>query len=542
MNKASRQHPWSRVVIAFLISLLVTMIVGIVVHSQIILREISALGHEVDLGTRMSSTVSDLLVFAPVFGAISLALLPAFALSSFVSRGVNRGLRPVAYALSGWTAIYAAFRVIDAFAPMPVFLAGTRHWIDGLLVASAGAVGGISYSCLTKRFELRDITRPTITVVSAACSIWIVAILAASLTRPSVQSIAASSHSGLKVETLASGLPFPWSLAFLPDGRMLITERGGNLRMAASDGRVEESAVPIAPVSDFDVLGARLLDVAVDPEFMVNQSIYLSFSHALAGGDTASLVKGRLTQKGVEGAAVIFTADPGEQGASVSGGRIAFLEDRTLVFTLGDGFARREAAQDISNHRGKSVRLNRDGSVPADNPFVEKQDAALGLYTIGHRHPQGVAVDPRSGRLYSNEHGARGGDEINLMLPGRNYGWPITTHGIDYSFARITPFAELPGIESPLFQWTPSVAPSGMAIYAGAEFPDWEGDILVSTLRGRSIRKIEMSDGKPTGQQEVLVFDIGARIRDVRVGPGGGIYFLTDEEVGRLVRVSSAQR
>ena len=237
---------------------------------------------------------------------------------------------------------------------------------------------------------------------------------------------------------------------------------------------------------------------------------------------------------------VLFTAQPLKRGAAHYGGRIAFLADKTLVLTLGDGFDWREEAQNRANHLGKIVRLNRDGSVPPDNPLVGQADAAAEIYSLGHRNVQGIFFDAEHGRLYSHEHGPRGGDELNLIQPGQNYGWPLATFGIDYSGARISPYTELPGLVAPLLHWTPSLAPSSLTLYRGALFPEWQGDLFVSTLAERSVRRIRVRDGMLAGE-EVLFEELGERIRDVRSGPDGALYLLTDSAEGRLLRVVPAE-
>ncbi|HBX54141.1 MAG TPA: glucose dehydrogenase, partial [Pseudomonas sp.] len=218
------------------------------------------------------------------------------------------------------------------------------------------------------------------------------------------------------------------------------------------------------------------------------------------------------------------------------GGRMAFLADDTLVLTLGDGFDLREQAQNPSNHIGKLVRLNRDGSVPADNPLVGQAGAAAEIYSLGHRNVQGIVYDAQLQRLYSHEHGPRGGDELNLIEAGNNYGWPLISYGVDYTGARITPYSELPGYQQPLLHWTPSVAPASLALYTGELFPDWHGDLFAATLAERSVRRIRVQDGKLAGQ-EVLFEELEERIRDVRSGPDGALYLLTDNAEGRLLRV-----
>ncbi|MHA6492089.1 PQQ-dependent sugar dehydrogenase [Pseudomonas borbori] len=341
-----------------------------------------------------------------------------------------------------------------------------------------------------------------------------------------------------RIETVTEGLEHPWSLAFLPGGKMLVTERVGRLRLIERDGSLAPAPVDGVP-EGFIAAQAGLMEVAVDPEFASNQFIYLSYAYGSADANNTRLARGRLVDGQLRDVQVLFSAQPAKAGAAHYGGRIAFLPDNTLVLTLGDGFDLREQAQDLGNHIGKTVRLNRDGSVPADNPLVGQAGAAAEIYSLGHRNVQGIVHDAQSGRLYSHEHGPRGGDELNLIEPGKNYGWPLITFGIDYTGARISPYTGLPGLEQPLLHWSPSVAPSSLTLYRGALFPEWQGDLFASTLAERSVRRIRLKDGMLAGE-EVLFEELEERIRDVRAGPEGALYLLTDSPEGRLLRVLPA--
>ena len=341
-----------------------------------------------------------------------------------------------------------------------------------------------------------------------------------------------------RIETLSEGLEFPWSLAFLPDGRMLVTERVGRLRLIEADGRLDPEPVSGVPEA-FVAAQAGLMEVALDPEFARNQWVYLSYAHGSEQANNTRLARGRLVDGELQDVEVLFTAQPLKSGAAHYGGRIAFLPDQTLVLTLGDGFDWREDAQNPGNHLGKIVRLNRDGSVPADNPLRDQPGAAPEIYSLGHRNVQGIFYDAEAGRLYSHEHGPRGGDELNLIEAGRNYGWPLVTQGVDYTGALISPYTTLPGLQPPLLHWTPSVAPSSLTQYRGALFPQWQGDLFAATLAERSVRRIRLLDGKLAGE-DVLFEELGERIRDVRSGPDGALYLLTDNAKGRVLKVVPA--
>ncbi|EJO92218.1 glucose sorbosone dehydrogenase [Ectopseudomonas mendocina DLHK] len=338
-----------------------------------------------------------------------------------------------------------------------------------------------------------------------------------------------------RIETFSEGLENPWSLAFLPDGRILVTERVGRLRIVEADGSLDPD--PVAGLPEIFVAAqAGLMEVALDPDYLSNRWLYLSYAHGTTQANNTRLARARLVDDELRDFEVLFTAQPLKAGASHYGGRIAFLADKTLVLTLGDGFDWREEAQNPGNHLGKIVRLNRDGSVPADNPLVGQTGAAAEIYSLGHRNVQGIVFDAEAGRLYSHEHGPRGGDELNLIEAGNNYGWPLATFGIDYTGARVSPYTELPGLTQPLLHWTPSVAPASLTQYRGTLFPDWQGDLFAATLAERSVRRVRLHEGMLAGE-EILFEELGERIRDVRAGPDGALYLLTDNADGRLLRV-----
>ncbi len=339
------------------------------------------------------------------------------------------------------------------------------------------------------------------------------------------------------VEEVAVGLEHPWSVAFLDDGRYLVTERPGRLRIVSPQGVL---SAPLAGLPAIHVGGqAGLKEVSLAPDFAATRMIYLSYSCGTATANTTCLARGHLNGDGVEQLEEIFRAQPLRRGNAHYGGRIAWLADHSLLLTLGDAFDLREQAQNPASHLGKVVRLLPDGSAPADNPFVDVPGFLPEIFTIGHRNVQGVVWDHLRERIIAHEHGPRGGDEINLLLPGGNYGWPAVTSGIDYSGAIISPFRELPGYLSPLLTFTPSIAPADIALYDGELFPDWHGDFLVAALaRTRGVHRIRIDSGR-VEVREVLLTDLDERIRSVRTGPDGAVYVLTDSASGRLLRISA---
>ena len=337
-----------------------------------------------------------------------------------------------------------------------------------------------------------------------------------------------------RVEVVASGLEFPWSIAFLPGGDMLVTERGGRLRIIRDGTLLQE---PVAGVPDAFVTGqGGLFDVVLDPAFADNRIIYLSLACGTAARNATRVVRALFDGNGLSEQTVLFTATPWKKGASHYGARMAFLPDGTLLVTVGEGFDYRESAQRLDTHLGKVVRIGTDGTAPADNPFRDTPGALPEIYSLGHRNPQAILVSPGDGSVFLHEHGPRGGDELNLVEPGRNYGWPVATHGRDYAGARISPFEAYPGMTDPLLHWTPSIAPAGMTLYDGALFPEWRGDLFVAALAERSLRRLDLENGAVV-EQEVLFTDLGERLRDVRTGPDGALYVLTDSPDGRVLRI-----
>lgn len=343
-----------------------------------------------------------------------------------------------------------------------------------------------------------------------------------------------------RLETVAEGLAFPWRLAFLPNGDALVTERGGTLRILR-DGVLDPA--PIAGVPPVYVHGqGGLFDVLLHPQFAANRLVYLSYAHGGPEGNATRLARAHFDGEGLTGLEVLFTVAPMKRPPLHYGGRMLFLPDGTLLLTTGDGFVHREAAQRLDNLLGKVVRLDADGRPPADNPFVGDPDAHDAIWTYGHRNPQGLAfaVDEAGElRVYLHEHGPRGGDELNLLVAGRNYGWPVATFGIDYNGASISPFTEYAGMESPLLHWTPSIAPAGMAFYDGDAFPAWRGDLFATSLVFRNAERIDLEAGIVVGQERVFA-EVGDRLRDVIAGPDGMLYLLTDSAQGRVIRVAPA--
>jgi len=344
--------------------------------------------------------------------------------------------------------------------------------------------------------------------------------------------------SGYKVAEIAKGLDHPWSMAFLPDGSMLVTERAGRLRL------IKNGSLQVEPIAGVPAVHtgsqAGLFDIVLHPKFSENRLIYLTYAAGTRAANGTQVARARFDGGALRELQVIFKAMPLKDTDNHYGGRMAFLPDGTFALTVGEGFEYREKAQDLTSDLGKIVRLNDDGSVPPNNPFIDRPSVRPEIYTWGHRNPQGLAYDAPSGRLYETEHGPRGGDELNIIVARKNYGWPVITYGMDYSGAYVSPYTERPGLEQPVIYWTPSIAPSGLAVYRGDRFPAWRGDLFVGALAFEHLRRVHVDDRGEVVAQEQLLNDLHWRIRDVRAPPDGYLYVCTDERDGRVLRLEPA--
>ena len=339
------------------------------------------------------------------------------------------------------------------------------------------------------------------------------------------------------VETVASGLEHPWALAFLPDGRILVTERPGRLRIVDTSGRLSEPLAGVPPVQAVSQGG--LLDVAIDPDFAQNQLVYLSFSEPGEGGTSGTAVaRGKLGNGRLDNVQVIYRQDPKVRSGGHYGSRLVFSRDGKLFITQGDRQAAsfRPQAQQLSSGIGKIVRVNPDGTIPSDNPFVGRNDARPEIWSLGHRNVQAAALHPETGQLWTVEHGAMGGDELNHPEKGKNYGWPVITYGRDYSGASIGEGAQHEGMEQPVYYWDPVIAPSGMVFYTGDRYPGWKGSAIIGGMGSRVLVRLTIANGRVTSEERYLG-DLGSRIRDVQQGPDGLLYLVTDDDNGKILRV-----
>jgi aldose sugar dehydrogenase len=348
-----------------------------------------------------------------------------------------------------------------------------------------------------------------------------------------------SSAGDLKIETVVGGLSHPWALAFLPDGRMLVTERPGRMRIATPDGKLTP---PLQGVPKVFASGqGGLLDVVLDRDFAQNRTTYFCFAEPERSGGRTAMARATLSDGKLDDVNVIFHQNGPLSSGNHFGCRIAQTADNNLFLTTGEHFTYRDEAQKLTSHLGKIVRIKPDGSIPDDNPFVGSKDAKPEIWSYGHRNMQGAAIHPTTGKLWEHEHGAKGGDEINIPQPGKNYGWPVISFGVNYDGTPVgSGKHEMPGMEQPIKYWVPSIAPSGMAFYTGELFPAWKGSLFVGALAGQMLVRLTLNGEKVTGEERLLE-GLRERIRDVRIGPDGAIYLVTDNNAGRILRVSPAK-
>ena len=469
---------------------------------------------DVPLAVRFETTWHDILGMSPAFSLmVAGAFLVAFLIAAILTR-----LAPLPS--GAWYMVGGMLAVALALVIIKILLGGTPiAGARGAAGLTAQAIAGLAGAWVFTRLGPAREDAPVMRVLLAA-------LLAATCSVEAYE---------FEFETIVTGVNHPTALVFIGPATALLTERNGALRYVR-DGRLDSQQITGVP--EVYVAGqAGLFDVLPDPGFAENQRIYLAFAQGSPGSNTLKIASATLNSHELIDLQIIFTAQPLRDTAFHYGGRMIFLPDGTLLITSGDGFEYREQAQSLDNHFGKILRINSDGSVPADNPYATKAGARAEIYSYGHRNLQGLVIGG-DGRVFSHEHGPRGGDELNLIEAGKNYGWPAITYGVDYSGAHVSPYSSYPGMQQPLLYWTPSIAPGGMTIYTGREFPDWQGSLLVAALAEQSVRRVVVQ-GRDVVAQEVLFADRGLRMRDVRVGPDGEVYLLIDAEEGQVIRVTA---
>lgn len=540
----------SQLLYSFFSTLVFGVILGTLIQTQINLQALQQLGVPIHTSDRLDTSLYDLAHFAPVYFIL-------FGLSFVISQSIAVRLagrmskKPQADAttarkfwctLGGAVGLWATFKLVDSLVPMPTLIAATREVSGQLLMLIPAALSGYLFASISAPKPQSDegsmhrvhgdskASKPGVAAVALASAVGVGLSLA-----PSTPVHAQQSHA-YKIETVAEGLHNPWSIAFLPDGRALVTEREGRLRLIQSDGKLQ--AAPLSGVPAVYASGqAGLFDVLVPSDFAQTQQVFLSYACGSRGANFTCIARAKLSDQGLQDVKEIFRSQVQKSGNAHFGGRMVQLPDSTLVLTLGDGFDYREQAQNLGNHFGKLIRINTDGTVPKDNPFIIRQDQKPEIYSYGHRNPQGLVYDPITKRLIEHEHGPRGGDEINIITPGSNYGWPLATYGIDYNGAKISPFTEREGTVQPALHWTPSIAASGITVYNGALFPQWKGNLLVGALAAKQVKRVVL-EGNKAKEVESLFAELNERIRDVRTGPAGEVYLLTDSGTGRVLKVT----
>ena len=350
-----------------------------------------------------------------------------------------------------------------------------------------------------------------------------------------------SSAGQLDVQTFANGLAYPWALAFLPDGKLLVTERPGRMRIVSAEGQLSP---PLKNVPEVWASGqGGQLDVIVDNAFAQNRTIFFCYSERTGGGGRTAVARAKLNDGAgrLDETKVIFRQDGPLSSGNHYGCRIAQAADGNLFVTLGDHYSYRDEAQNLANHLGKLIRIAPDGSAPSDNPFVGRDGAKPEIWSYGHRNAQGLAINPANGELWEFEHGPRGGDEVNFIAKGKNYGWPVIGFGVDYSGAKIHEATAKDGMEQPAKYWVPSISPSGATFYTGKLFPKWNGSLFIGALSGKMLVRLSVNGHAVTGEERLLQ-NLHERIRDVRQGPDGALWLLTDNSAGRILRVTPAAK
>lgn len=372
-------------------------------------------------------------------------------------------------------------------------------------------------------------------------AVSVTAALAMATTSAAAETVSTERHK-VSVNTITDKLNKPWGMAFLPSGELLVTEKSGTLRRVTRDGAISDALSGVPAVVDKSQGG--LLDVAVDPNFADNQFVYISYSEAdPAGGEgnSTAVMRAKLSDNGLIDGKVIFRGAPKYKSGAHFGSRLVFAPDGHLFITLGDRYSAMDDAQTLDNHHGKVVRIKPDGSVPADNPFVGKDKALPEIWSYGHRNVQGAAIHPKTGKLWTVEHGPKGGDEINIPDAGKNHGWPIATYGVDYDGSIISNKTHVEGTVQPHYYWVPSIATSNMIFYTGDKFPAWQGDLLVAALKGSQVARLDLEGDRVMHEETLFEDAVKQRIRDIEQGPDGYIYLITDDRAGQLIQIKPAE-
>lgn len=340
----------------------------------------------------------------------------------------------------------------------------------------------------------------------------------------------------IQVKTIAEGLENIWGMAFLPDGSMLVTERRGRMRVVSADGKVGE---PLAGLPEIYAQGqGGLLDVVLAPDFETSKRIYFSYSEPGKGGNSTAVSFATLNGSKLENVTRVFSQQPKINSGAHFGSRLVWAPDGTLFITLGDRYSEKDKAQTLDNHQGKVVRINADGSIPKDNPFVKTPGALPEIWSYGHRNVQGAAINPITKELWTGEHGPQGGDELNIDRAAKNYGWPVITYGENYGGGKIGEGTHKEGMEQPNYKWVPSIATAGFIFYTGDKFPQWKNNILLASLKDKTFVRLVVEGEKITKEERLLNKELNQRLRHVVQGPDGLVYVVSDESKAKIYQIS----
>ena len=340
----------------------------------------------------------------------------------------------------------------------------------------------------------------------------------------------------IQVKTIAEGLENIWGMAFLPDGSMLVTERRGRMRVVSADGKVGE---PLAGLPEIYAQGqGGLLDVVLAPDFETSKRIYFSYSEPGKGGNSTAVSFATLNGSKLENVTRVFSQQPKINSGAHFGSRLVWAPDGTLFITLGDRYSEKDKAQTLDNHQGKVVRINADGSIPKDNPFVKTPGALPEIWSYGHRNVQGAAINPITKELWTGEHGPQGGDELNIDRAAKNYGWPVITYGENYGGGKIGEGTHKEGMEQPNYKWVPSIATAGFIFYTGDKFPQWKNNILLASLKDKTFVRLVVDGEKITKEERLLNKELNQRLRHVVQGPDGLVYVVSDESKAKIYQIS----
>jgi len=520
----------------WLLATVSTAATGSLVQSIINLLEILDLGATLSVSDWLVTVGHDLIAFAPFFALlVGAGFLVAFPVTTHVAERtpIHRGLL---FAVAGALGVAVANFAANYVAPVSTLIAATRTVTGYIAILATGALGGLVYFSIGPRNPEVERMSVAMALLGASAGVLVLSFGLHVVTRPESEVVIEDLDLSYDLAVVASGLSHPWALVFLPDGRKLVSERAGRIRIIDETGALLRAPLGGVP-KIFVGKEAGAMDLKLSPTFDEDALVYLSFSCGEEPDLTTCVARGRLDGNELTEVETVFSAKAERSTQIQFGSRLLFLPDHTLLITVGDGFDFREQAQRLDNHFGKVVRINGDGSVPADNPFVNDPDALADIFSYGHRNPQGLWLDQSSGDLYESEHGPYGGDEINAVVAGANHGWPLVTEGINYPGDYVSPQTHELKAVAPLHTWTPSIAPSGITVYEGEDFSELKGDLLVSALAGKGVFRLTIRDGSVVRQHR-LFSELNSRIRQTQLGPDGLLYLITDDPVdGSILRL-----